>query len=222
LHGKIDRLQFISTRKLRMLRAIEGPYRVLTGKNDLTRAARLLPPLFSVLQGTPTDGFLASAYWRKKTPPPKHIDPDADKCGLLWCSPVAPNTGTDVTIVVDMATSTALDHGFEPIISVSLLSERMTISTIALTYDREVPGEDDRAMACYRSLTERLVEQGYPPYRLNVASMNYATGGSDHDAVLRTIKSALDPNGVIAPGRYDATVSTRTAAGGGASDRKVK
>ena len=44
---------------------------------------------------------MASAYWRKKTPPPADMDPDRDGCGLLWCSPVLPNTGAPRREVTD-------------------------------------------------------------------------------------------------------------------------
>ncbi len=203
LRGHVDRVQFFDERRLNLFRRIERPYRSITGRRDLSRALQLVPQLLDVLQGKPTAGFLGSAYWRKKTPVPAAPDPDADRCGLLWCSPVAPNTGKDVTLVTDLAIEMALSYGFEPIISVSLLTERMTISTIALTYDREVAGEDARAMDCYRALTDRLLERGYPPYRLNVASMDYANGAGAYGTVVQAIRTALDPNGTVAPGRYD-------------------
>jgi 4-cresol dehydrogenase (hydroxylating) len=134
---------------------------------------------------------------------PSNADPDADRCGLLWCSPVAPNTGAAVSEVAELATSIALKHGFEPIISVSLLNERMTITTVALTYDREVAGEDQRAMTCYESLTREFIARGYPPYRLNVASMSDACFEGPYRDALASIKSALDPNRILGPGRYE-------------------
>lgn len=203
LAGRVDRLQFVDDRRLRLLRRLEKPYRLITRRNDMARALTLLPSLLDVLQGVPTDGFLASAYWRKKIPVPVTMDPDADKCGLLWCSPVAPNTGSDVTQVTELATGIALTHGFEPIVSVSLINERMTISTIALTYDREQSGEDSRAESCYQTLTRELLERGYPPYRLNVNSMDLATGTGPYADMLRGIKAALDPNRILSPGRYE-------------------
>jgi 4-cresol dehydrogenase (hydroxylating) len=203
LHGKMDRLQFVDERMLALIRTIERPYHFLTRRTDLRRALKIVPPLLDVLKGIPTEGFLPSAYWRKRRGASDDFDPDRDRCGLLWCSPVAPNTGEHAETVTQLGTAIALEHGFEPIISMSLINERSTITTIAITYDRQIDGEDEKAMRCYRALTQALLAQGYPPYRLNVASMEYGHTGGDYAAALQAIKAALDPKGILAPGRYE-------------------
>src|SRR4029077_6981953 len=67
LQGKVDRLQFIDDRAMNLMRRFERPYRRLPGRRDLQRAVMQLPPLISLLKGIPTDGFLPSVYWRKRT-----------------------------------------------------------------------------------------------------------------------------------------------------------
>ncbi len=202
LRHRVRSLQFVNARRLRLLRAIAYPYRLLTGRSDLQRALDMLAPLMDLQRGVPTDRFLGSSYWRKKTARPERPDPDADECGLLWCSPAIPLVGAEVETATTLAVELTLRHGFEPIISVSLLNERLAIATIALTYDRSVPGEDDRAVRCYHDLTATLLARGYPPYRLNVAAMEYGRGQGGYPAALSAIKAALDPAGILAPGRY--------------------
>jgi len=201
---KVHRLQFVDDRILALIARLERPYRLLTGRQDLRRALKILPPLLDVLKGIPTEAFLPSVYWRKASPAASQatVDPDRDRCGLLWCSPIAPNTARDIETVVRLANETVLAAGFEPMISISLINERATLTTIAITYDRDVPSEDERAMQSYRTLTESLLNAGYPPYRLNTQSMTYVDTDGHYGKILQLIKATLDPNGVLAPGRY--------------------
>jgi 4-cresol dehydrogenase (hydroxylating) len=208
LSGKVDRLQFVDDRTLSLLRRFARPFQMVTGW-DFRRTLSVLGPVYNLMKGVPTGATLGSTYWRKKNPVPSAPDPDRDGCGLLWCSPVVPNTGSDAAHATDIASDILLTHGFEPQISISLATERSLICVISITYDRSVAGEDERAMRCYKAVMDRLVESGYPPYRLNVGSMSYLAGQSEEYAdTLRSLKQALDPNGILAPGRYEATPAT--------------
>jgi 4-cresol dehydrogenase (hydroxylating) len=112
-------------------------------------------------------------------------------------------TGSALTEVTDLASKTLLEHGFEPQMSVSLATDRMAICVVTITYDRAKPGADAAALACYGALAEALQAKGYPLYRRNIASMSVAPAASPYAHLLRDLKSALDPNGIIAPGRYE-------------------
>jgi 4-cresol dehydrogenase (hydroxylating) len=83
-----------------------------------------------------------------------------------------------------------------------LITERALACVISISYDRDVSGEDAKAMACYRDLQEQLHAAGYYSYRLGIASMAEQASRSSYTDALRTIKDALDPNGILAPGRY--------------------
>jgi 4-cresol dehydrogenase (hydroxylating) len=202
LRGKVDRLQFVGDRLLGIMGRFARPFRLVTGW-DISRTLQVLAPVYGLMKGVPTEAPMASAYWRKKSDIPADMDPDRDRCGLLWCSPVLPNTGAHAIEVTRLATETLLGHGFEPQMSMSLASERSSICVITISYDRDVAGEDDRAAACYQVLVEALLARGFPPYRLPVGSMGYFDR-SAASGVVRTLKAALDPNGVLAPGRYQA------------------
>jgi 4-cresol dehydrogenase (hydroxylating) len=98
-----------------------------------------------------------------------------------------------------------LSYGFEPQMSLSLASERMSICVITISYDRDNGNDDARAHECYRALLDQLMARGYPPYRLNVQSMEYMAGQSrEYLQLLDTFKQVMDPNRILAPGRYDA------------------
>jgi 4-cresol dehydrogenase (hydroxylating) len=202
LKGKVDRLQFVDDRLLRVMARFATPFRMLTGW-DISQTLKVIAPVYNLMKGVPTDSTLASTYWRKREAAPKVIDPDRAGCGLLWCSPVVPLSGTHATEVTQLAASTLLAHGFEPQMSVSLATERSLICVTTISYDRTVAGEDERARRCYNELTEELLARGYPPYRLNVNSMHHVAGDDGYARVLRALKATLDPHGVLAPGRYE-------------------
>lgn len=201
LSGKVQKLQFLDDRMLRFARRFAKPYSWLTGW-DLSRALELIEPVYGLMQGVPTRHALGSTHWRKRVPPPEDVDPDKDGCGLLWCSPVAPATGRHASELVRLSEQLVLDHGFEPMISLSMVSERALTCVISLNYDRAVSGEDGRAAQCHEALLQRLAENGFHPYRLNIASMGYIP---DRDATARFltgIRKVADPHGILAPGRY--------------------
>jgi 4-cresol dehydrogenase (hydroxylating) len=201
LSGKVNKLQFLDQRKLRVAGRFSGLYRMLTGW-DLSRALELVRPLFGLLQGIPTDQPLASTYWRKRTPPPAVMDPNLDGCGLLWCSPVAPADGVQAEELVALAGETLLRYGFEPAISLTMITERSLACVISITYDRHVSGEDEKASACYRELLRRLSDGGFPCYRMTSQSSGGMKPSPGYDHVMRSLKRSLDPNQILAPGRY--------------------
>ena len=202
LAGKVDRLTFMDDRLLSIIGRAARPLRRLTGIN-LERLLTVLAPVYGLLKGVPTDDTMSSTYWRKPPEVSVSPDPDRDRCGLLWCSPVVPATGEHIRAVTRHAKEVVLRHGFEPQMSVSLATERSLICVTTISYDRARPGEDERAYACYTELTERLLAEGYPPYRLNVRSMHYVAGSDAYGRTLKALKAALDPHHILAPGRYE-------------------
>ncbi len=86
LKGVTGRLEFLDDGRLALARRFSTPYRMLTGW-DVSAALTLLEPVYGLMQGVPTAQPLATAYWRKREPPPVEMNPDRDRCGLLWCAP---------------------------------------------------------------------------------------------------------------------------------------
>ena len=211
LRGKAHQLVFLDDKKIKFASKFSKPFSALTGWK-LDKMLALLRPVYGLMKGVPTDHPLLSTYWRKRTPPPaENMDPDRDGCGLIWCNSICPTEGAHARKVSQIATSIALQHGFEPAISITMLTERTLSNIISLTYDRAVPGEDARAFACYKALLAELAKQGYYPYRLAVGAMDAMQDGSDYNRLLLTLKQVLDPNHILSPGRYLAPAAAPSA-----------
>jgi 4-cresol dehydrogenase (hydroxylating) len=202
LRGQKGKLRFLSQEKLQMARRFAKPFSVLMCW-DVTRTIEIVEPVVGLMRGVPTAQSLASAYWRKRMPAPSDPNPDRDRCGLLWYAPVAPARGREVAALTDLATEVLLRRGFEPMISLTVLTPRTVYAVLSITYDRELAGEDERAMSAYAELSERCTRAGYHPYRLGIQAMEDYGGTGSYASLLTRVKSALDPNGVLAPGRYE-------------------
>ena len=201
LKGSAQRLQFLDDRTLRLAGLFAKPFQLISGWN-LERMLAVLKPVYGLMKGIPTEHPLESTYWRKTTPPPAAMDPDRDGCGLLWSSPVAPNDGAAASHLTTLVSEFVLERGYEPAISLTMISGRALACIISLAYDRALPGEDEKALACYRQLTGKLAQNGYYPYRLAIGTMSAMGETGAYANLLQGIKNTLDPRGILAPGRY--------------------
>jgi 4-cresol dehydrogenase (hydroxylating) len=204
-------LQFLDDRMIRMASRFSKPYSLLTGWN-LERCLELAKPLYGLMKGIPTEQPLKSSYWRKRGPVPEHMDPDLDGCGLLWCAPIAPADGASISDLAGVIEDTILAHGFEPMISLTMITDRAVACVASISYDRDVAGQDQQAMACYEVLTRKLMDRGYYAYRLGIQSMLQMGSDSGYSRLLQSIKSTVDPNGILSPGRYQAESSVNSKA----------
>ncbi|RUS94720.1 4-cresol dehydrogenase [Dulcicalothrix desertica PCC 7102] len=154
--------------------------------------------------GVPTDQNIRSTYWRKKTSLPQNINPDRDLCGVVWLCPILPFDGQVITQAIYTIETTVNKYGFEPNIAISCISGRSVQIFIAIMFDRDVPFEDERAMSCHDHLLQLLTQDGHIPYRLGIQSMNsLPRTQDDYGKLMQTLKQTLDPNDILAPGRYD-------------------
>ncbi len=155
------------------------------------------------LLGVPGERGVAGTYWRKKGPIPRVMDPDRDLCGVVICAPAVPFAGRHVGRAASIMAEAMTRYGFEPVLAATAISERLVHVVGMILYDREVPGEDERAASCHHAMLQSLADEGYLPYRLGIQAMNQLPKAvDDTDELLKTLKRVLDPNNILAPGRY--------------------
>ncbi len=161
-----------------------------------------------LLQGRPTDAFLYGTLWRMAgRDEPESLDPLVNNVGLMWISPIMPMIGSAAQDLVRNISPIFLRYGFEPLITVSLITERAMVAVTTIAYDRENTSETDKARTCYEELFREIMRLGYAPYRSSIASMPHLAIGSDvFWDVASGIKKVLDPDGIISKGRYDPLV----------------
>lgn len=156
-------------------------------------------------RGEPDASAMNMAYWRKRGDIPQDFELDRDRCGLLWFAPIVPNRADDLLHVNKLARDIFLSHGFEPFVRFLNWGPRAYMFVMTLVYDRDVPGEDDRAKVCYRELFEKVTQRdGYIPYRVSISAMDLMPQPRDEWlSFMKRLKESLDPADIQSRGRYD-------------------
>lgn len=199
-----DSLIFINRRKVDLARKV---VRVLPGKlaTRVKGMADTLSGALEIMHGSPNDVALALAYWRSGAlpEPGQSKNPAQDGCGLIWFAPLVPIRGNDVRRYINMIEAICPQYGVNPLITLTTVNDRCFDSTVPLLFDRRDPNATARANECYSALYKAGQKEGFLPYRLNIDAMDILnTGGSAFFKFANTLKAAVDPNFILAPGRY--------------------
>ncbi len=201
------KVSFLSAGKLRWGAALAHMLGQSAAGKRLQAQVGLGQALFSMNQGIPNGRFLAGAYWRRRGGLPQGFpalaNPAGDNCGMLWVSPVLPARGADVLALHALVAPVFERYGFDLFVTFSMINERALGGVLTIAYDKDDGAEVERARSCYRALFALVMEAGYIPYRVGNQSM--AELDPQRDVYWKTVarlKAALDPDGLIAPGRY--------------------
>ncbi|MCD2514262.1 FAD-binding oxidoreductase [Comamonas endophytica] len=172
----------------------------------LHRNARSLASALALLDGTPSHEFLKLAYAARQPAPQVHAgsDPAKDGQGILWFAPLIPLTPSGVRGGMALIRGILVRHGFDALLALTIRNPRAGIATIPLIFPKTQENAR-RAHACYQELVTACTQAGMPPYRLNIESMATLAGlrvAGEHPRLHACLKAALDPDDIIAPGRY--------------------
>ncbi|MGO1460934.1 MAG: FAD-binding oxidoreductase [Marinobacter sp.] len=198
-----DRLVFINRRRVDWAQNVA---RMLPGKlgTRVKGMADTLSGALEIMHGTPNDVALALAYWRSGTLPEagQAKNPARDGCGLIWFAPLVPIRGKDVRRYIDMIERICPQYGINPLITLTTVNDRCFDSTVPLLFDRNSASATTRANECYRALFAAGQKEGFLPYRLNIDAMDILDTDNAFSKLTTQLKAAVDPNFILAPGRY--------------------
>lgn len=203
LKGVASRLLFLSQDNantlLALARWLPGP----AGRR-LSSTASTLANSMELVLGRPNETALPLAYWRnRRAPGAGPRDPARDGCGLIWYAPLVPMRGEGARAYVEMVREITRRHGIEPLLTFTSLSDKLFDSTVPLLFDRDAPAAVAAAQACYKELIVAGRERGWFPYRVGVDAMPEVTGLlKDAERLHARLRHALDPQDLLAPGRY--------------------
>lgn len=203
LRGHARQVRIYSADDARRLRWLSG----VAAAVGLTRLSGLVDRLeaaLGVVDGIPSTFALPLAYAKSgRAPENADLSPAHDGCGLFWYAPIIPMRTGMVRQFIEFAERTCGKHGLVAAMTMTTMSERCYAGTIPLLFDRADADDERRARACFEELYEEGLALGFMPYRMGAQFMPaLARHGAGVAPVVKAVKRALDPNLVLAPGRY--------------------
>ena len=196
---------FITDGLLNTADALSRPFDFVPWVRNQRVMLHAIRPLADLARGIPTDGPMQSVWWPLgELPARASDDPDQSHCGLLFCVPFLPPDGRIAKDTMDLTYQVYAKHGFTPFVTLNLVDSRALECVINSAFDRRQPERVAAAHACNDELTREFIRRGFPPYRIGPQNMNLVV--DEHDVFWKTVrdlKRVLDPNGIIAPGRYN-------------------
>ncbi|MCP5004420.1 MAG: FAD-binding oxidoreductase [Planctomycetes bacterium] len=200
----LSRVQFFGSTKLSIAKKAGDILNTLGLSHGLVGMLRALEEVYKLMRGAPTRAFLYGTLWRTKSiQNSDSLDPLENNAGLMWMSPILPMTGAAALDLMRIINPIFDRYGFEPLITISLITERAMVSVITISFDKQNIAEAKKASICYDKLFYALMDSGYIPYRTGIQSMNkLAYGSSVFWDVVNDIKAVLDPHQTISRGRY--------------------
>ncbi|MGE0733885.1 MAG: FAD-binding oxidoreductase [Alphaproteobacteria bacterium] len=155
--------------------------------------ALTLPPLrvaIDAFNGVPTAGELGLLKWRPGG-------------GNIWFVPGTPMIGSTANELQKLGKQITEDHGLEYKV-MNVCSGRFARGLQVITFNRANPEESARADRCYKTLAAEFAKRGHTVGR--APNQYYGLHMDLMMPVVRdtcnAIKHAVDPNGVLAPGKY--------------------
>lgn len=178
----------------------------ITGKH--IKFFEMAPHIHSHHKGIPSDCFIENSFFGDLACMASYgkrdeINLAEHRKGKIWFAPVVPMDGEQTLFVMNGCKAIFHQHKFDFASGLLLFNPRTVIAIAKITYLKEDPEQVQRAQDLFNALHAWCIEHGYQVYRTNVAHMEQVTECAPvFKSFLNEIKEKVDPNNIIAPGKY--------------------
>jgi 4-cresol dehydrogenase (hydroxylating) len=189
-------------KKIRRLPLLPDLFRMISGSS--LEKAEAIPHLYPIMKGIPGEYIVGFSYFKNKgSRPTVDVDPARDGAGMLWLAALCPLTGKHTSDLLQLCEPIFHKHGFDLSLAFLMINARSVLALIEIFFDKGNPDEELRALALYDEITETTMRAGFQQYRTSVAySDRIMQPAVELQKTLDAMRSAIDPDNLIAPGRY--------------------
>lgn len=192
---KFGNIRFFSAKKIKIIdNLLNSKWSKRLKYLDFVRDSfSSLKSLHGLICGEPSTKPSDNIFWRVN---------ELKNLGLIWHAPVIPATNKDCKALLEVTRLIYMTHRFEMPVTLTLINAKHLMAVFNINFDKSNVEESARAQQAFRDLNLATTLLGYYPYRcglLNQPSQYYSEVQMD---CLNKIKSAFDPRGILAPGRY--------------------
>jgi 4-cresol dehydrogenase (hydroxylating) flavoprotein subunit len=127
--------------------------------------------------------------------------------GHIGFSPVAPLTGADAVKLRDLLRGMINEAGLDYMVAMIPINARSFVHVTLIIFDTKNEAQTRAAYDVAKRLVRDAAKLGYGEYRahldfMDLAQEQYSFGDHAYRRFCETIKDALDPNGILSPGRH--------------------
>ena len=147
--------------------------------------------------------FVGGPHIQHPTEPPTSAEPLDHDYGFYFFWSTCPALGREARALLDTVHPLLSAHGFPPLFTFRFVNGRSLILVVRIAFDRKLEDRRAAARACYREILDATTAAGYPPARMSIDTMDRLDPAkSSYWQLVRRLKGLLDPEHVLAPGRY--------------------
>lgn len=199
--NKVDFIKTTSHKNLSLIKNFIERFSNFTFLQGPNKALSQALATIEFLRGYPTAIGLKLAYLKNVDKLNDTPNPTRDEIKIRWFSPIVPLVASRVKKFCEIIYQVSDKYDCEPMITFNYFSELYLDCTIPVY--KEHKNNDYNWQDYFEALLTACQKEGFYPYRMDIeAQKKLIVDESSSYQLAKKIKESIDPNNILAPGKY--------------------